>query len=466
MTSVEPLIGRPAPDFELPCTGPGTADGRARLADYRGRWLGLVFYPRDFSLVCPTELTALGDRVDEFRASAASCWASVATRSSRTAAGWRRRRRRAASAPLAFPLASDEDGRVGRAFGVLLDPPGVTLRGLFLIDPEGLVQYQVVHALGVGRRAEEVLRVLGALRSGGLCPPAGTRATRRSTRPGSSGPAGWWRTTGSSEKLGEGTFAAIFRAFDETLRRTVALKVLKPQAVSGGRAMLDEAAGRRGAEPSERLHRLRRRRRRGRADHRHGVPAGHGGSTELTADGTLPVPRAVAIARQVAAGMAAAHAAGVVHGDLKPQNVLVDEADHAKVVDFGLARRVEHEASDPYETIDEDSASDEAGLTGTPGYMAPEQVRGEAITARSDVFAFGAILFELLTGRRAFGGRNLLQVLEAIRNVRPDELAQQVPEPFASIVRRALEPDPAARDLSMQEIADRLRDAVEAVQRG
>lgn len=465
MTSVEPLIGRPAPDFELPCAGPGPADGRARLSDYRGRWLCLVFYPRDFSLVCPIELTALSDRVGEFRALDCDLL-GISVDSVESHRRWMETPpSRGGVGPLSFPLGGDEDGRVGRAYGVLLDPPGVTLRGLFLIDQEGLIQYQAVHALGVGRRVEEVLRVLGALRSGGLCPPGWHKGDPTLDPTRVLGPGRVVAHYRIVEKLGEGTFAAIFRAVDETLRRTVALKVLKPQAASGVRAMLVEARAAAALNHPNVCTVYA-------VDDAEGVPIiameylPGKRLDELMANGTLPVARAAAIARQVAAGMAAAHAAGVVHGDLKPQNVLVDEADHVKVVDFGLARRVEHEASDPYETIDEDSASDEAGLTGTPGYMAPEQVRGEAITARSDVFAFGAILVELLTGRRAFGGRNLLQVLEAIRNVRPDQVAQQVPEPFAQIVRRALEPDPTARDLTMQEIVDRLQDAIEAVQRG
>src|SRR5262249_11176992 len=142
---------------------------RVSLADYRGRWLVLVFYPSDFSLVCPTELIGLSQRFDEFAAQncdllGISCdtvesherW--IATPTSRGGLGG-----------LSFPLASDRDGSAARAYGTYQESQRVAVRGLFIIDPDGLVQYQVVHNMSVGRRSQEILRVLTAVQTGGLC---------------------------------------------------------------------------------------------------------------------------------------------------------------------------------------------------------------------------------------------------------------------------------------------------------
>ena len=164
------LIGNPAPSFDLPCTRfPDPSRNRAALDDYRGGWLLLLFYPRDFSLVCPTELIGLSQRFEEFEQHhcqilGVSCdpvdlherW--MATPVSRGGLGG-----------LNFPLASDADGAVSQMYGVYQASQHVAVRGLFIIDPEGLVQYQVVHSLSIGRRSQEVLRVLTALQSGGLC---------------------------------------------------------------------------------------------------------------------------------------------------------------------------------------------------------------------------------------------------------------------------------------------------------
>src|SRR4051794_7559097 len=166
-----PLLGRSAPDFDLPCTGgPGSSPRRAKLSDYRGGWLALVFYPRDYSLVCPTELTGLGARIEEFRRNGCEVL-GVSCDPVETHEAWiATPRGQGGLGGLAFPLASDADGSVCRAYGVYLEPQRVALRGLFLIDPNGVVQYQVVHNLSVGRRTEEILRILAALQTGGLCP--------------------------------------------------------------------------------------------------------------------------------------------------------------------------------------------------------------------------------------------------------------------------------------------------------
>jgi serine/threonine-protein kinase len=155
--------------------------------------------------------------------------------------------------------------------------------------------------------------------------------------------------------------------------------------------------------------------------------------------------------------MATAHAHGIVHGDLKPENVMVAEGDLIKILDFGLARRASKFITiDPDETLIQGVAETGEGLFGTPSYMSPEQARGELATAASDVFALGAILFEMLTGSKAFPGTNLLQVLTRIRGVDPRQLASGVPEPFADLIHRLLADDHTERTITMAEVAERL----------
>lgn len=162
---MERLVGRAAPDFSMEALA---ADGerftRVSLSDYAGKWLVLFFYPMDFTFVCPTELTAFSDRLEEFRAAGAELL-SVSTDSVYTHLAWGRN----GLGKLGYPMAADQTLRVCADYGVLLEEEGVALRGLFLIDPEQKVRYSVIHDNNIGRNPDEVLRVLAALKTGGLC---------------------------------------------------------------------------------------------------------------------------------------------------------------------------------------------------------------------------------------------------------------------------------------------------------
>ena len=134
--------------------------------------------------------------------------------------------------------------------------------------------------------------------------------------------------------------------------------------------------------------------------------------------GQLPAGSLLSITRQIASGMAAAHAAGIVHGDLKPENVMVTAEGVVKVLDFGLARRLRRgRMVRPDETAELGLAEAGDGLFGTPRYLSPEQVRGEPATHSSDVFSLGILFYELSTGTPAFPGEHLLVVLDQIRSV-------------------------------------------------
>jgi peroxiredoxin (alkyl hydroperoxide reductase subunit C) len=166
----EAKVGRPAPPFDMPSTkNIERLDENVRLDDYKGRWLVLLFYPLDFTFVCPTELTSFSDRYDDFEGIGAAV-VGVSTDSVHSHRAWLKTPRdKGGVEGLRYPLASDITKSVARDYGVLIEEKGVALRGLFVIDPEGTLRYAVIHDLNVGRSADETLRVIQALQTGGLC---------------------------------------------------------------------------------------------------------------------------------------------------------------------------------------------------------------------------------------------------------------------------------------------------------
>jgi len=167
----ERLVGRPAPNFSLETAlGDGQSFGKASLSDYKGKWLIFFFYPLDFTFVCPTEIVALSEAADQFRALNAEIL-GVSVDSIHSHRAWiNTPKSENGLGKLNFPLASDITKQTARDYGVLIEEEGVALRGLFIIDPDGELKYQVVNHNDVGRSVDETLRVLQALQSGGLCP--------------------------------------------------------------------------------------------------------------------------------------------------------------------------------------------------------------------------------------------------------------------------------------------------------
>ncbi|RMG06040.1 MAG: peroxiredoxin [Acidobacteria bacterium] len=163
-------VGKPAPDFDLPSTkNLETLSENVKLSDYKGKWLILLFYPLDFTFVCPTELTAFSDRIEELNAVGAEVL-GISTDSVFSHRAWLRTPRdQNGIEGLKFPLASDVGGRLAAKYNILVEEKMVALRGLFIIDPEGILRYAVVHDLNIGRSVDETLRVLQALQTGGLC---------------------------------------------------------------------------------------------------------------------------------------------------------------------------------------------------------------------------------------------------------------------------------------------------------
>ena len=250
-------------------------------------------------------------------------------------------------------------------------------------------------------------------------------------------------------QLGQGGMGIVFRARDTKLERDVAVKVL-PRNL---------------AEDPDALGRFEREAKAVAALSHPNILAIHDfGREEGTVyaamellegetlrqrlqDGALPTRKAIEIALEIAAGLAAAHDRAIVHRDLKPENVFLLASGQVKVLDFGLARMepVAPEGSD----VATMSLSTEPGrVMGTVGYMAPEQVRGRAVDARADIFSFGAVLYEMLTGKRAFRGESPVETLNAILKEDPPSLFESTPNvspALERIVRRCLEKRPEER---------------------
>lgn len=167
----ERLVGKKAPEFTMQTAlGNGKDFGKVSLSDYKGKWLVFFFYPLDFTFVCPTEIIALSEAMGQFQdldAEVLGC----STDSVHSHRAWiNTPRDQNGLGQLNYPLASDINKTVARDYGVLDENEGIAFRGLFIIDPEGELKYQVVTHNDIGRSVEETIRVLQALQAGGLCP--------------------------------------------------------------------------------------------------------------------------------------------------------------------------------------------------------------------------------------------------------------------------------------------------------
>jgi Tol biopolymer transport system component len=262
------------------------------------------------------------------------------------------------------------------------------------------------------------------------------------------------------EKLGEGGMGEVYRARDTKLERDVAIKILSPQLARDPDAL---ARFEREALSVAKL------------SHPNILAIYELGRHEETAfvvselidgetlrarlaGGPLPPRRAAGYGQQIARGMAAAHARGIVHRDLKPENVMITRDDHVKILDFGLAKPIGPSGSDETRMVTGRASIDTSAGTvlGTFGYMAPEQVRGLAVDHRSDVFSFGAMLYEMLSGERAFRGETAADTMSAILTKEPPDLdvaRLAIPPSLDRIVRRCLEKTPDLRFQSANDLA-------------
>ena len=247
--------------------------------------------------------------------------------------------------------------------------------------------------------------------------------------------AGRYRIEG---ELGKGGMGRVLAARDERLGRRVAVKVVT------------------GAHDPARVRRFEQEARTaGALEHpnvlavydlgeHEGVPflvtellEGHTLRT-LLREGGLPAAQAQNLALQLARGLAAAHARGVVHRDLKPENLFVTSDGRLKILDFGLARLTSDDPASP-------GLTQTGAVFGTPGYLSPEQARGEKVGPPSDVFSAGAVVYEMVAGRRAFPGASLIEAGHAAINTEPQSLPISTPPALEGVVMRSLEKEPARR---------------------
>lgn len=249
--------------------------------------------------------------------------------------------------------------------------------------------------------------------------------------------------------LGEGGMGSVYKAYDRELDRHIAIKVIRPNLVA------DASTVQRfkqelllGSKVSHkhilRIHDL------GDVEGLKFISMAYVDGEDLHSilrrEGRLPVPRAIGIARQMAQALAAAHAEGVIHRDLKPHNILIDKSGTAYISDFGLAKSL----------LSSDAAMTRSGeLLGTPRYMAPEQVEGRLLDHRVDLYAFGLILYEMVTGTVPFHGDSAIQeLLQRVQNKPPDPriVNADTPATVAEVILRCLAKDPAERFQSAEEI--------------
>jgi len=259
--------------------------------------------------------------------------------------------------------------------------------------------------------------------------------------------------------VGAGGMGEVYRAHDTRLGRDVAIKVLPPGFTE------DPARLRRFQQEARTLAAL---------SHPNVLAVfdvgTHGGSPylvmellegktlrDLLASGPVPARRAVELALQIARGLSAAHAKGLVHRDLKPANLFITEEGHLKILDFGLAKQtaLPQDPQSQVPTREDAGGTSEGLILGTSGYMSPEQVMGRPADARSDLFAVGVVLYEALSGRRAFERSSAIETLSATLKEEPPGLESPfgpIPLSLRRLVAHCLEKDPGRRSQSAQDL--------------
>jgi eukaryotic-like serine/threonine-protein kinase len=260
-------------------------------------------------------------------------------------------------------------------------------------------------------------------------------------------------------RLGEGGMGVVYRALDTKLNRPVAIKFLSDE-------LADAAARHRFQREAQTASSL---------NHPHILTVYDAGEfkgrqylvTEFVDGGTLKAwvrtakpgwRERIEMVTGVADGLATAHAAGILHRDVKPDNILVSKSGYAKLADFGLAKLAENLPLDLTRTLTV-GRTRPGMIIGTISYMSPEQAAGKPADARSDIFSFGVVLYELLLGKRPFTGQTDLQVLQAVLHAAPPPLGEDIPPALRIAVEKALEKDPADRYQSMRDLTVDLRRA-------
>jgi serine/threonine protein kinase len=263
-----------------------------------------------------------------------------------------------------------------------------------------------------------------------------------------------------SEILGRGGMGIVLRGLDVKLNRVVAIKVLAPHLANATarRRFLREAQAAAAVSHDHvvAIHAV---------DEFNGLPylvmeyvSGSSLQQKIESDGALPVAQILRISMQIASGLAAAHAQGLVHRDIKPANILLENGvERVKITDFGLAR-----------SVDDVQITQAGAVYGTPQYMSPEQAQGERVDQRSDLFSLGSVMYATCTGRPPFRGETGLAVLKRVCDDTPRptrEVNLEIPETLVEIISKLLAKNPDARFQSAPVVADVLEHCLSELQR-
>ena len=302
--------------------------------------------------------------------------------------------------------------------------------------------------------------------SGEIIQTAVGRAADQLPEPGDGGEQFLGRHVGGyviTELIGKGGMGMVFKALDTRLNRPVAIKVLPPDCFADAerkRRFLHEAKSA-SALNHPNIVTI------------HGIVEEQGidfiimeyvsGKTldQVTPRKGMPLRRALKYSLEIADGLSAAHASGIVHRDIKPSNVMVTSQDRVKILDFGLAKLTEPAGSEgPTLSLETEPGK----VIGTAAYMSPEQAEGKPADARSDIFSFGVLLYELVTGRRPFQGETPMRIISAVITQEPApvrSIVEEVPREIEKIVSRCLRKDPARRIQNMLDVRLALEEGLE-----
>ncbi|HZR55992.1 MAG TPA: protein kinase [Terriglobales bacterium] len=259
------------------------------------------------------------------------------------------------------------------------------------------------------------------------------------------------------EKIGAGGMGEVYRASDDRLGREVAIKILKPSL----------------AHDKDRLRRFEQEARAAAALNHPNIVAIfdiglHDGAPYIVSEllegktlrqklmeGALPFRQVSDYSSQIARGLVAAHEKGIIHRDLKPENLFVTHDGRVKILDFGIAKLTTLDKSEQRTVATMTTQTKSGSVLGTVAYMSPEQLRAKTVDHRSDIFSFGAILYEMLTGKRAFSGETEADTMIAVLREDPKQMAltrQSIPDSFEKIVQHCLEKEPEERFQSAREL--------------
>jgi serine/threonine-protein kinase len=416
-----------APEIDAPAS----QGGRFKLSEQRGKLCTVVyFFPKAFTPGCTLEATRFRDNYPEL-ALAGATLVGVSADKHDTECNF------ASSLRLPFPLIGDHDKAICRAYDTLWPVLGLTKRVTYIINPLRVIEGVVHQEIDIGQHRNEVLRVMDRLqrsRRTSLAPPSSGRSIPQVAPPYE-----------LLAEAGSGAMGIVYRAREHATGRTVAVKLLAG-AGETNRFALETMVLSKLEHP--------------------GIVSyiAHGTATDgrfyLVTEwvegeslharikrGPMPLDEALRVAHDVASALAAAHARGVIHRDVKPSNVLLPPGDGAKLLDFGIARSTKNISTKLTQT---------GQMVGTPGYASPEQIKGvRDVDPRTDLFGLGCLVYACIAGHAPFRGPDMMARLFAVLEA-PAPHLEGVPAELDALVQELLAKEPEGRPASAAVVRERL----------